>query len=313
MVFLRPTMFFLNIISIVVFLYMLYSHKGSMRQFSKIYDARYLSKMNLSIRIIVRFFSLVGIVFSMSFSLANANLIMESYISQKDNVKQTVVIALDVSQSMYVQDFKDSSRIEKAVQFILSFIDRQKKGTEYILFVFTDTPVLLSPKTSDKYFIKNILDGIKKVSYIQGPSDFKNVFSVLFSKKDIFFEKQNSPVRETTFLFVSDGESHTTVSMRKMKSVFSLNDITLVVSVGTREGAPVRSLAVMSHAQPEFMEKIANATEGKFLSIENDVVIKDAVLQTLDVNEINEYTDISFIGTIGAFLFLFIYFLTILL
>ena len=197
-----------------------------------------------------------------------------------------VMIALDVSKSMWSEDVKPS-RLDKAKQFINLLIDRL--GDNRIGFVvFAGQSFLQMPLTSDavaaKIFVSNASPDAVPV---QGTAigDALQLCDNSFNTK----EKKYKAV-----VLISDGEDHDNRSKNLLQQLYDHGVIVNTVGVGSPEGSPIiepgtnsykmdaNGQTVITRLNEKGLQEIAQKTGGIYRHLDNGVVTSAEIMESLN-------------------------------
>lgn len=197
-----------------------------------------------------------------------------------------VMVALDVSKSMWAQDAKPT-RLDKAKQFINQLVDRM--GNNRVgLVVFAGEAYLQMPLTSDvvasKIFIGNATPNAVPV---QG-TEIGEALDLCSNSLDTKEKKYKAIV------LISDGEDH---DPKSEEAIQRLNDAGIVVNtigVGSPEGSPIMEPAnteykkdangqtVISKLNEKELQDIAQKTGGVYHHLDDVPGTVNAVAAALD-------------------------------
>ena len=142
-----------------------------------------------------------------------------------------IIIALDVSKSMWSEDIKPS-RLERAKQFINTLIENA--GDNRIgLIVFAGRAYLQMPLTSDvaaaKIFVANASPDIIPV---QG-TVISNALQLCINSLDTKEKKYKAVI------LISDGEDHDPNTTKMLQQLYDNGVVVNTVGIGSAEGAPI--------------------------------------------------------------------------
>ena len=149
-----------------------------------------------------------------------------------------IVVALDVSNSMLVEDIKPS-RLEYAKVEISRLVE-MLSGDKVGLVAFAGSAVLLSPITSDKSALKMYLDGVGTESVErQGTAISKALKEAkgAFERGGIESDDANKTTR--VILVVSDGEDQEDDAIAEAKKLSGEGVRIFTLAVGTERGGPI--------------------------------------------------------------------------
>ena len=148
-----------------------------------------------------------------------------------------LVIALDVSRSMYARDIAPS-RLERAKNEIKQMLD-ELSGSRVSLVVFAGDAFIQCPLTSDYSALRLFLDAAEPSMIPTQGTDF----SAALSKAMDAFETASSDVqtdpRSRAVLFVSDGENHGGNLQETVEKAREAGITLFAAGVGTGEGGPI--------------------------------------------------------------------------
>lgn len=257
----------------------------------QIYTSDYIKNAKLGKVLLLKIFFLSVLFILIVFSFSKLQIIRLTTQLETEE-RSTVVIAIDVSRSMYVEE-QEHTRIEKIIDYILKFIDTHN-DSQYLVYAFTDRVAQIVPLTDDTIYVKNILSSLKHRPIITGSSDFTRVIKILNDTYINDLYEKNDGV--FTFMFASDGESHTHTSPNILFSFSNKKINTFILFAGTEEGGLVPSdigyvidkngIAVMSYANSILMQTIADNAKGLFIDINSENKDSISVL-----NNTREYPD----------------------
>jgi len=138
-----------------------------------------------------------------------------------------IALAIDLSASMRSQDLYPN-RLEYAKKKIKELLNYMPND-EFMVITFANNLFFVSPFTSDKYTLTQVIDGISK-DYIQTSTNYTNLALGL---SDILKDKM-----QKIAVIVTDGGDEK--ELQEFERIIKKNKIKLyVVLVGTRVGAPV--------------------------------------------------------------------------
>ena len=175
-----------------------------------------------------------------------------TYLQQEASVEQSsIVIALDASASMQVQDTRTGkSRFEVAKEIADEILKNSSQKTA-ALWAFTAEPAIVSPMTLDLLFVRLAL---REVVINEGDIA-GTLFDPLFDKMRAVFEKKAPPV----VILLTDGEQ-TSKSPRISEFPFKV----LAIGMGSKEGGKIAGFAKTSRLNEPFLKEIARVTRGRY-------------------------------------------------
>lgn len=197
-----------------------------------------------------------------------------------------VMIALDVSNSMLCQDVKPS-RLDRAKQLAILLtekLDNNRVG----LVLFAGQAFLQMPLTPDivqaKMYISNAsVDAVP----VQG-TDFYDALELSAKSMDTKEKKYKA------IILISDGEDHEKQISEIAQQLNDQGIITYTIGIGTPTGGPIpdpvtntmktdkNGQTIITTLQPQSLEEIAHATNGKFMMLENPDADARTIAQALN-------------------------------
>jgi len=197
-----------------------------------------------------------------------------------------VMIALDVSKSMWAEDTKPS-RLDAAKQFVNSLIDRlgdDRAG----LVLFAGRAFLQMPLTSDlsvaKLYVSNASpDAVPMQGTVVG-----NALQLCENSLDTKEKKYKAVV------LISDGEDHDPKSTEVLQQLADNGVIVYTVGVGSAEGAPImepgastyktdiNGQTVISKLNETELMQIAAQTGGNYLHLDNTETTANQIASVLN-------------------------------
>ncbi|MCB4751456.1 MAG: VWA domain-containing protein [Sulfurovum sp.] len=175
---------------------------------------------------------------------------------------QDILIALDVSYSMRVQDIKPN-RYTYAKETINALLEANTKDN-IMLIAFTTNPLLLSPPTTDHQLIHMALSALEPKNILTKGTSLENLFKKITSFKQKYRE---------VLLITDGGEEH---NLHKLLGALNGTNIHLtILALGTTQGATIpkddgtmlkdkQNHLVISRINP-LLISLANATGGTYL------------------------------------------------
>jgi len=197
-----------------------------------------------------------------------------------------VMIALDVSKSMWSEDIKPS-RLEVAKQFVSSLIDRMDNN-RVGLVLFAGRAFLQMPLTTDftvaKLYVSNASpDAVPVQGTVVGDALQLCEFSLDTKEK-----------KYKAVILISDGEDHDPHSTEILKQLADNGVIVHTIGVGTAEGAPImepgaseyktdiNGQTVISKLNEQELRLIAQQTGGNYWHIDNTESTARQIAETLN-------------------------------
>jgi Ca-activated chloride channel family protein len=210
-----------------------------------------------------------------------------------------VMLVLDVSKSMLARDIKPS-RLERAKQFLLRLTD-QLENDRIGLILFAGHPYLQMPLTSDHGAARMyIQDASPDVVPTQGTV----IAEALTMANTVFNSKER---KYKSIVLISDGEDHDPDALKVAKKLAADGVMINTVGIGSPDGSPIEDPTtgelkkdqeghtVMSKLNEAELQGLSDATNGRYLRLDN---LDDAVItmtQQLDNAEKKSMNDAEFI------------------
>jgi Ca-activated chloride channel family protein len=210
-----------------------------------------------------------------------------------------VMLVLDVSKSMLARDIKPS-RLERAKQFLLRLTD-QLENDRIGLILFAGRAYLQMPLTSDHGAARMyIQDASPDVVPTQGTV----IAEALTMANTVFNSKER---KYKSIVLISDGEDHDPDALKVAKRLAADGVMINTVGIGTPDGSPIEDPTtgelkkdqeghtVMSKLNEAELQGLSDATNGRYLRLDN---LDDALItmtQQLDNAEKKSMNDAEFI------------------
>lgn len=193
-----------------------------------------------------------------------------------------IVVSLDSSLSMNVEDFGDSkSRLEGGKSIILSLLDK-RPVERFSLVTFAAKAYTECPLTNDKETIKNAIDTVITNSFYTGGTavvaGLKEGVARLTTQKDA-----TASTRKKVLILLTDGENvqASTEELGSVLTPIQSNGIQLiVVGIGTTQGGKIpyaqykdgtkmyiyqKGGYAISKLDEKFLRQITSQTNGKYI------------------------------------------------
>jgi Ca-activated chloride channel homolog len=190
---------------------------------------------------------------------------------QSFSQSREVMIALDLSKSMWTEDMPDqSSRLDAAKAMVGRLLD-SLKGENVGLIVFAGTSFVQVPMSPDYQIIREFLPSLDPNYLPKGGSDYSRM---LDSALEGFGDTND---RDRYLIVLSDGESSTQGWEKKLPDLFKRDIHVIGVGFGSTKGAFIpdqkggylansRNDAVVSKLTPATMQTLANRTIGRYVA-----------------------------------------------
>jgi Ca-activated chloride channel family protein len=255
------------------------------------------------------------IVFTLALGMFIIALANPQFGGRKEKVQaksSDVFIALDISTSMLAEDITPS-RLERSKRFASRLI-RSLRGERIGLILFAGNAYLQMPLTQD-YAASELFVSAASTSQAgtQGTS-FANAINMSIDAFEPGVDNQKA------LIIISDGEDHEEDAIDAATKADGENIVIYTVAVGTKEGGyiPIKNRGreeykldengqpVISKVNFEILADIAQQTDGKFYTIEQEnSVLKDIKTQIdrLQKKEVEQESFIDFNSYFQYFLF----------
>lgn len=218
----------------------------------------------------VKFILLVSALFLGVFGLANLQ--KRGAVEKITQNGIDVILALDVSNSMYAQDLSPS-RLEKAKLFADKLIDKLN-GNRIGLVLFAGRSYLSVPLTTDIAALKMNLS-------VATPETVPTQGTVMGDALHMAYEAFNSKdAKHKAIVLISDGEDHEDKAISEAKKIGKKGIMLCAVGVGSDEGAKIplptgdfktdrSGQEVVSKMSGKELKKIAASGQGVFVNLSN--------------------------------------------
>lgn len=218
--------------------------------------------------------------------LAGANLRRPLSGSKEDTAGIDIMIALDVSKSMWAEDVKPS-RLDAAKQLINNLIDALNNN-RIGLVIFAGRAFLQMPLTTDLSIAKLYVSNASPDAVpVQGTvvSDALQLCANSLDTKEKKFK---------AVVLISDGEDHNPHSTRILKQLADEGVVINTIGVGTAEGAPIKEpgasdyktdnngQTVISKLNEQELQAIAQQTGGNYYHLDDAAKTTAEVAQLLN-------------------------------
>lgn len=197
-----------------------------------------------------------------------------------------VMIALDVSKSMWAEDIKPS-RLEEAKQLINSLIDRMDDN-RVGLVLFAGRAFLQMPLTTDFTVAKLYTSNASPDAMPMQGTVVGDALRLCESSLDTKEKKYKAVI------LISDGEDHDPQSTEILKQLADNGVIVHTVGVGTTEGAPImepgaseyktdiNGQTVISKLNEQELQIVAQQTGGSYWHLDRAEKTADEIASTLN-------------------------------
>jgi len=226
MSFVNPQLFWILILPLIIFTVVILRHKSSI---TSVFSEEVLKKLSIgddSLPLVVRNGVLLLAIFFMLIALARPVLDNGDKVVELEGL--SAVVALDISGSMRAKDIYPN-RLEFAKKKILTLFE-EMPNDELSLIAFAHSAFMLTPFSSDKETLTQILEGVS--------DEYINMNSTDFSSLGRYVSKLLEKKEPKILIVFSDGGEKK--DLEKFTQIIKNQNIYLyVVLVGTQTGSPV--------------------------------------------------------------------------
>lgn len=192
------------------------------------------------------------------------------HLEESFSQSREVMIALDLSRSMWTEDMPgETSRLDAAKDLLSRMLDHLK-GENVGLIVFAGTAFVQVPMSPDDQIIRDFIPSLDPNYMPKGGSDYNRM---LDSALEGFGEAHD---RDRYLFVLSDGESSTQGWEQKLPQLLKRDIHVLGIGLGTLKGgfipdpkggylADSHNDAVVSKLVPANLQTLANRTNGSYL------------------------------------------------
>lgn len=188
-----------------------------------------------------------------------------------------IMMALDVSASMNIEDLAERSRIDVAKDTIESFI-RGRHNDRIGLIMFSGEPLTLSPATLDYGLLTRALHQVS-IGVLRDGTAIGDGLSLAVS------HLKNSKAKSRVIILLTDGDNNLgqvdPATAGELASGFGIKVYTIAIGREGRVKMPIRQRGLFGDAvvtyqwfenalNPELLRQIANTTHGKFYRVTDE-------------------------------------------
>lgn len=213
-----------------------------------------------------------------------------SYSKVKRNVEGIdIMMVLDLSASMRIEDFRDQNRLETARPIIHKFIEG--RPTDRIGFqIFSGEAVTMVPPTLDHSIV---LQALRNAEI----GDLKDGTAIGDALATAVGRMKESTAKSKVIILLTDGDSNVgavdPLTAGELAKGFGLKVYTIAIGREGRVAMPFVQKDIFgrqvktyqyfdSSINPELLRKIASETGGKFYRVEDDVEVFRSVFADID-------------------------------
>ena len=208
-----------------------------------------------------------------------------------------VVVALDISKSMYAADIQPS-RLERAKQMIVKLMD-EMPDDRIGLVLFAGRAYLQMPLTTDHGAAKLFVTSAS-------PGSIANQGTVIADALQMSSKAFNAKERRfKSVILISDGEDHDANALKKADELAEQGVMINTVGVGSPEGSQIIDPAtgenkkdatgnvVITRLNEDELKQIAEKTNGVYVHLENTDETVNALMKQLSQIDRKAYGDVS--------------------
>jgi Ca-activated chloride channel homolog len=232
-------------------------------------------------------------------------------------LQSTVILAIDVSNSMGAKDVKPS-RIGAAKVAARDFVHDQSSSVKIGVVAFGPTGLIVRTPTFDH---TSVLRAINGVSLGGGTSVATGILTSLDALAGKTLKVNEKALTEdnskeinigyfggSTIVLISDGENTNQTNPVTMAQLASTAGVRIqTIGVGTVAGTPVRidGFSVATALDPQTLERVAKVTNGSYHQVDDRATVRD-VSSTINLHltVVSRYIQISALFAVGAMLLL---------
>ncbi len=222
-------LFWILPVLLLLFIISRYLYNRALKRFGRSESVMQIAGMRSSTRPLVKF---ILLLFAFSFlSLAAINPRVGSRMEEAKRKGTDIVIALDVSRSMYAEDVRPNrlDRAKLAVERLLDNLEKDRIG----IVIFAGTAHTQVPLTADHHAARMVLRTLGPESAsVQGTAIGRAISRGMMAFVDQ--ERANN-----TIILISDGESHEDDPVTYATMAAERGITIHTVGIGSREGAPI--------------------------------------------------------------------------
>ena len=285
--------FYLCIMLVPAYFYFYREHRRILRRPSASYT---LGSRDHPKRHVIKFlalkFCLLGVIFAVSDPVFGEE---ERAIPTQ---KGDIMVCLDLSRSMDVNDINNTSRLEAGRNLLKSMVNKLS-GQRIGLCVFAQNSVIQLPLTRDYDQFKLMLSEANTNHF---SNQGTNIGSALVKAMSSFEKKRAT----NTILLITDGEDHEASLFSLVDSLIVTNTKLLSIAVGTESGGPVlrsdkksmrldtKGNIILSKVDLVMVKKLAKATKGLWFHITETFPNPDAILTEINLPSTGYSRDLKF-------------------
>lgn len=222
---------------------------------------------------------------------------------EKETVNRSgidVMIALDVSKSMWAEDLKPN-RLERSKQLVNKLIDRLKND-RIGLVVFAGRAYMQMPLTTDHAAARLFVNAASPASVPTQGTAIGEALRICYSAFN------TSEKKYKTIILISDGEDHEEAAENVAESLADNGTLVNTIGVGSPQGATLvdketgavkldnEGNTVITRLNEEGLKRIAAITRGAYLRLDQTDAAVKQIAQELGKMETKAISDKSFVN-----------------
>jgi len=230
----------------------------------------------------------------------------------------TVILALDVSNSMKADDVKPT-RIDAAKAAARAFVDRQPPAVKVGVVAFGDGAVIVQPPTSEHAEVEKSID---RLSVAGGTSLGQGLVSALsaiagkpvtIDAKALASDSAQVDIGyygSATVVLLSDGEETSQPDPLSVAEVASVAGVRVhTIGVGTATGAVVQidGFSVATALDGDLLEQVAHITDGTYHQSDDAAALAE-ISKTIDLKFklVSQHTEVTGLFSAAGVVLLFV-------
>lgn len=205
-----------------------------------------------------------------------------------------ILIAVDLSRSMLVQDIKPS-RLDRAKLLISSLLEKLE-GERVGLIVFSGTAFLQSPLSADYEILREFLPAFDADYMPEGGTNYR---ALLDTALEAF---SNSSSADRFLITLSDGEATDETWKESLEALKKRNIRAICLGIGTAAGAMIpdgagafvkdeRGAVVLSRLESGTLEELARTTNGVYRDASGWIDLAQLINETVEAGRKGEFVE----------------------
>ena len=215
-----------------------------------------------------------------------------------------ILIAVDLSRSMLVQDIKPS-RLDRAKLLISSLLEKLE-GERVGLIVFSGTAFLQSPLSADYEILREFLPALDADYMPEGGTNYR---ALLDTALEAF---STSSSADRFLITLSDGETTDETWKESLDAMKKRNIRAICLGIGTAAGAMIpdgngafvkdeRGAVVLSRLESTTLQELAQATQGVYRDASGWIDLAGLVNETVEAGRKGEFVEKNTVRLVERF------------